>query len=94
MNAAHAGYKPELDGIRALCILFTMANHIPGTPWAINGSVGVDIFFALSGWLITWLLIHDTTVGKAAKLSSYYIRASSASCRFMPSLSSCTDWRR
>lgn len=73
---ANAGtrYRPELDGIRAICILFTVANHIPGTPWPINGSVGVDIFFALSGWLITWLLIHDRNTGKGAKLASYYIR--------------------
>lgn len=74
MAATRTGYRPELDGIRAICILFTVANHVPGTPWAVNGSVGVDIFFALSGWLITWLLIHDDHDGKGAKLASYYIR--------------------
>lgn len=68
------GYRPELDGVRAICILFTVANHVPGTPRLVNGSVGVDIFFALSGWLITWLLIHDTHDGRGAKLVSYYIR--------------------
>lgn len=74
MPATRTGYRPELDGIRAICILFTVANHVPGTPRLINGSVGVDIFFALSGWLITWLLIHDAYDGKGAKLASYYIR--------------------
>lgn len=74
MAATRTGYRPELDGIRAICILFTVANHIPGTPWLINGSVGVDIFFALSGWLITWLLVHDANDGRGVKLASYYIR--------------------
>lgn len=73
-TAMRTGYRPELDGVRAICILFTVANHVPGTPRLINGSVGVDIFFALSGWLITWLLIHDTHDGRGAKLVSYYIR--------------------
>lgn len=74
MAATRTSYRPELDGIRAICILFTVANHVPGTPWPINGSVGVDIFFALSGWLITWLLIHDAHESKGTKLASYYIR--------------------
>jgi peptidoglycan/LPS O-acetylase OafA/YrhL len=74
MAAASRRYRPELDGIRAICILFTVANHVPGTPWPINGSVGVDIFFALSGWLITWLLIHDPNSGRGSKLAAYYVR--------------------
>ncbi|GKQ54535.1 acyltransferase [Bradyrhizobium sp. Ce-3] len=74
MPQTSTSYRPELDGVRAICILFTVANHVPGTLWFINGSVGVDIFFALSGWLITWLLLHDTIEGKASKLASYYTR--------------------
>ncbi|MHC2337374.1 acyltransferase family protein [Bradyrhizobium sp. USDA 4454] len=74
MAETSTSYRPELDGIRAICILFTVANHVRGTPWFVNGSVGVDIFFALSGWLITWLLLHDTHEGKTSKLASYYIR--------------------
>lgn len=43
-------YSPALDGLRALCIIFTLFNHIEGSPWFINWSVGVDVFFALSGF--------------------------------------------
>ena len=58
-------YRAELDGLRAICILFTICNHVPGAPWFINGTVGVDLFFALSGWLITTLIVteHEATGG-------------------------------
>ncbi len=52
-------YRAELDGIRALCVIFMIFNHVPARPWWINGTIGVDVFFALSGWLITTLLIRE-----------------------------------
>jgi len=67
-------YRPELDGVRAVCILFTVANHMPGAPPFINGSVGVDIFFALSGFLITTLLIAEKNETGSVKLNSFYVR--------------------
>jgi peptidoglycan/LPS O-acetylase OafA/YrhL len=39
-------YYPALDGLRAVCIIFTVIMHTRGNP-GINGTVGVDIFFAL-----------------------------------------------
>lgn len=51
-----------------------MAHHLPGTPAYINGSVGVDIFFALSGWLITWLLMVEWRNSGRINLASFYIR--------------------
>lgn len=71
---AVAGYRPYLDGLRALCILFTIANHVQGMPWWVNGSVGVDIFFALSGWLITWLLLTEYSRVGRIDLRAFYIR--------------------
>lgn len=67
-------YRPELDGIRAFCILFTIANHIPGTPEFVVGTVGVDVFFALSGWLITWLLMVERSRYGSISLKAFYIR--------------------
>jgi peptidoglycan/LPS O-acetylase OafA/YrhL len=63
-------YTPALDGLRAVCILFTVLNHIHGTPGWINGSVGVDIFFALSGFLITMIIADN----RASDLPAYLIR--------------------
>lgn len=67
-------YRPELDGIRALCIIFTIFNHVPGRPVWINGTIGVDVFFALSGWLITALLIREQVTTGRISLGSFYIR--------------------
>ena len=49
---------PALDGLRAVAILSVMSFH--ANLWfASGGSLGVDIFFVLSGWLITGLLIDE-----------------------------------
>lgn len=67
-------YRNALDGLRAICIIFTIFNHIPFVPSYIDGAFGVDIFFALSGWLITWLLLRDTSGNKRFNLKHFYIR--------------------
>ncbi|KQN07349.1 acyltransferase family protein [Sphingomonas sp. Leaf25] len=71
---AVGGYRPYLDGLRSICILFTIANHVQGASWWVNGSVGVDIFFALSGWLITWLLLAERGRTGRIDLRAFYIR--------------------
>jgi peptidoglycan/LPS O-acetylase OafA/YrhL len=67
-------YRPELDGVRAFCIIFTVLNHVPGRPWFIDGTVGVDAFFPLSGWLITWLLLEERKNLATINLGAFYIR--------------------
>ena len=73
--ASKKHYAPALDGLRAICIIFTILYHTPDAPSFINGTIGVDIFFALSGWLITWLLLEEE--GHRAgglNLRAFYIR--------------------
>ena len=65
-------YSPQMDGLRAFCIVFTLFNHIADHPAWINGSVGVDVFFALSGFLITGILKNADATGRA--LLSFYLR--------------------
>ncbi len=49
-------YRPGLDGIRALAVAAVLAFHLDRLP---GGNLGVDAFFVVSGWLITWKLLSD-----------------------------------
>ena len=51
-------YRPALDGIRALAVLAVFAYHL-GYPQMRGGYLGVDVFFVLSGYLITTLLLRE-----------------------------------
>jgi peptidoglycan/LPS O-acetylase OafA/YrhL len=68
--ANEISYSPALDGLRAICIVLTLFNHITGAPAFINGSAGVDIFFPLSGFLITGIMLKKDW----SDLKSYLIR--------------------
>ncbi len=50
------GYRPGLDGIRALAVMAVLLFHLDRLP---GGNLGVDAFFVVSGWLITWKLLSD-----------------------------------
>lgn len=67
------GYRPELDGLRGVSILLVLALHfapalMPG------GFFGVDIFFVLSGFLITSLLLDEWGRQRSISLKDFYIR--------------------
>jgi peptidoglycan/LPS O-acetylase OafA/YrhL len=51
-------YRPALDGLRALAVVAVFAYHTH-LPWARAGFLGVDVFFVLSGYLITALLLVE-----------------------------------
>jgi peptidoglycan/LPS O-acetylase OafA/YrhL len=66
MNGAHSGgigYRPEIDGLRALAVLSVIFYHA-GIPWLGGGYVGVDIFFVISGFLITSIISREISAGK------------------------------
>ncbi|RYI21294.1 MAG: acyltransferase, partial [Acetobacteraceae bacterium] len=52
------GYVPGLDGIRAVAVLLVLAFHAQ-VPVLTGGYIGVDIFFVLSGYLISTLLLQE-----------------------------------
>ncbi|MBM3661061.1 MAG: acyltransferase, partial [Actinobacteria bacterium] len=52
------GYKPALDGLRAVAVMSVVAYHF-GAGWMKGGFLGVDMFFVLSGYLITSLLLIE-----------------------------------
>src|SRR5215469_4336257 len=62
-----------LDGIRALAVLAVMATHA-GIPFLPGGFVGVDVFFVLSGFLITSLLYDELVVKGRIDLGGFWTR--------------------
>jgi peptidoglycan/LPS O-acetylase OafA/YrhL len=50
-------YRPALDGLRALSVAAVLAFHLDRLP---GGNLGVDAFFVISGWLITWKLLDES----------------------------------
>lgn len=48
-------YRSEIDGLRAIAILSVVIFHIDST-WLQSGFLGVDIFFVISGYLITSII--------------------------------------
>src|ERR1700687_4344781 len=78
------GRIPSLDGLRALSILLVLAHHsLMGGAFHLrypflgmvvgNGQLGVSIFFVISGFLITLLLLKENGAGKIS-LKRFYIR--------------------
>jgi len=57
--AERFAHKPALDGLRALAVLAVILYHQFGGEWARGGFLGVDVFFVLSGYLITSLLLTE-----------------------------------
>lgn len=65
-------YRPEIDGLRALAVLPVMVFHA-GLPVLTGGYVGVDVFFVISGYLITTILIDDIAGGRFS-IARFYER--------------------
>ena len=79
-GSGHA-YRREIDGLRAVAVLPVILFHA-GFAGAPGGYVGVDIFFVISGYLITSLLIAEQDAGKFSLLRFYERRAR----RILPAL--------
>ena len=67
------GYLPSLDGIRALAVAAVFAFHA-GFGWATGGFLGVSVFFTLSGFLITRLLLDESFATRSIDLLRFWAR--------------------
>jgi peptidoglycan/LPS O-acetylase OafA/YrhL len=72
--ARDRGHHPGLDGLRGVAILLVLGQHAPTRP-LIDGFVGVTVFFCLSGFLITSLLIGELQTGRLDVRAFYRRRA-------------------
>lgn len=74
------GRLPGLDGLRALSIIAVVWQHThpgySGWPISHNGFLGVDMFFVLSGFLITSLLLTEQRLTGTISLAQFYLRRS------------------
>jgi peptidoglycan/LPS O-acetylase OafA/YrhL len=75
-------YQPALDGLRALAILTIMLYH-GQVPWPRGGYLSVDLFFVLSGFLITTLLVAEWRARGGIDLKSFW---SGRARRLLPAL--------
>lgn len=67
------GYRPDIDGLRAVSIVSVVAYHV-GLPFVPGGFVGVDVFFVISGFLITHLLLKEIRERGSIDLLAFYAR--------------------
>ena len=66
-------YDPALDGLRGIAVLAVLFFH-GDFAWAPGGFLGVSIFFTLSGFLITTLLLTEKETTGGVRLSRFWIR--------------------
>ena len=70
---AKAQHVRGLDGIRAFAVLAVLGFH-GGVSWLSGGNLGVDIFFVLSGYLITSLLVGEWNRSSTIRFGAFYAR--------------------
>jgi peptidoglycan/LPS O-acetylase OafA/YrhL len=78
----HLNYIPELNGLRAIAIGAVLLDHTLNSYFP-GGFIGVDIFFVLSGWLITTILVREFERDNGINLGHFYARRA---LRLVPAL--------
>ncbi|MFE3665599.1 acyltransferase family protein [Streptomyces sp. NPDC059164] len=68
-----AAFRPDIEGLRAVAVLAVLAFHA-GIPGAAGGFVGVDVFFVISGYLITGLLVREAITTGRIRLGAFFSR--------------------
>jgi peptidoglycan/LPS O-acetylase OafA/YrhL len=67
------GFRADIEGMRALAVLLVVIFHA-GVPQLAGGFVGVDIFFVISGFLITGLLVDEARRTGSINIPNFYAR--------------------
>jgi hypothetical protein len=63
-------YRPDVDGLRAIAVLLVVLYHLR-TAKCIGGFIGVDVFFVISGYLLSSLILADLKAGRFSLVEFY-----------------------
>ncbi len=75
MGVKQANYIPTLDGWRAIAICGVILSHsFPSDYWTRHGALGVNLFFAISGYLITARLLDEHAQTGFVSIRNFYVR--------------------
>src|SRR4051812_35081042 len=69
----HLRFRPDIEGLRAIAIGLVVLYHA-GWRWASGGFLGVDVFFVLSGFLISGLLLDEIAATGTVSLTNFWAR--------------------
>ena len=69
----HQTYRPDIQGLRAVAVILVILSHA-GVPGFSGGYVGVDVFFVISGFVITGLLLRQSPRHVRTNLAMFYAR--------------------
>jgi len=71
-NTTTAKFRTDIQGLRAVAVVLVVLNH--AFDWPAGGFVGVDVFYVISGFLITGLLIREYDATGSISLRAFYAR--------------------
>ncbi|OZD58419.1 hypothetical protein CH263_24480 [Rhodococcus sp. 06-1059B-a] len=66
------GYRADIQGLRMIAVVLVVLDHLFG--WPHGGFIGVDVFFVISGFLITGLLLREGNRSGRVSISNFYRR--------------------
>lgn len=70
-RASRKGFRPDIEGLRAVAVIAVVLYHA-GLPGVTGGYIGVDVFFVISGFLITRLLWREAATTNTVRLGRFY----------------------
>lgn len=82
-GAVGSAHLPGLDGLRALAVILVVVYHLFPQWWVAGGFIGVDVFFVISGFLITTLLLRERDANGRISLVGFWKRRAR---RLLPAL--------
>ncbi|WP_344051881.1 acyltransferase family protein [Microbacterium lacus] len=71
-GAKKSFFRPDIQGLRTVAVVAVILDHLFG--WPVGGFVGVDVFFVISGFLITGLLLREHDKTGTISFGGFYIR--------------------